>query len=184
MTVYCVVVDTDNGQILNHNYGITEEVATNGPGALGLSPNLKVLIKYTPFAPPEYDSRFYTLTTVTEVTTEAHPTYPNFDVYKTTYSAVKRDVAYIKTQAKSARNVAYSEALPYEDQIDTFVKMLAILAKDSKGVPLSADEIVTRETFLAKFARILNNDENYNTLITAIDAGEEPDLDAGWDLGQ
>ena len=86
MSLPAVLIRISTGEIIKHDLYPREDMEL----VVGLDPDLKWLLKYTPFTQPDYDSRIYKLIRTEEITEIAHPDYPHLDQYKITFGTEKR----------------------------------------------------------------------------------------------
>lgn len=173
-----ITLRISTGEILNHNYSLSEEVAQAGSDQLGLDPDLKVLIYHEPFSRPTVDGAYYTVQTVKTVTTDPHPTYPNFDKYEITYLTPKRPIEDIKIVAENAEVDALYSLFPNNEQIFTLALGIGVIFRSADGLQLTAKETAIKNKCLQIAAKIWRNRDELIAKKTLIDAGEEPDLES------
>lgn len=173
----CVLLQVSTGSIIKHGLYPREDMAE----ILDLDPDYKWLVKVTPFPAPDYDPRYFVLNTVQAVTTEAHPEYSYLDVYKTTYTVTKRPVEEIEFHVRQAQKEADTALCNTEDQLSFTLKVQSALDRQQQGLTLTTEEQAILDKSRAIKVKLDKNQDNYNVLMTSINAGNEPDMDAGWE---
>jgi hypothetical protein len=147
----------------------------------GLDPNYEYLVKYEPFPAPDYDSRYYLLNKVEAITTEPHPVYPHLDVFKTTYTLIKRDVTELEFHLKQAKDLADNALCNTENQLSFTLQVQASFDKVQSGLSLTPEEQSVLDRSRAIKVKLDKNQDNFNLLLVSITAGNEPNMDAGWE---
>jgi len=177
MSVPAVLIRTSNGEIIKHDVYPREDMAL----VEGLDPDLKWLVKFTPFVKPDYDSRIFILRQVEEVTTIAHPDYEHLNQYKITFETEKRQDADIETSIANAEQDANQQMLPATRQLKLMALGLGVLFRALDGLELSSKEKVIKDEIVTKATKLWKNDNNLRNKITQLAQGEEPEIDAGWE---
>ena len=147
----------------------------------GLDPDYAYLVKVTPFKEPDYDSRYYVLNKVEAITTTPHPEYTWLNVYKTTFTVTKRSKEEIEFHVKQAQKQADTALCNTEDQLSFTIKVQASLDRLQQGLALTIDEqtILNKSRYIK--VKLDKNQDNYNGIMLLVDAGSEPNIDAGWE---
>ena len=73
MGVPSVLINRATGEIIKH----TDYPRWDMEPVTDIEPNLEWLVKYQPYAIPDYDSRIFVLKQIEEITTTPHPEYPH-----------------------------------------------------------------------------------------------------------
>jgi len=176
MSLPAVLILTSDGSIVKHDPYPREDMQP----VQDLEDGYEWLLKYTPFAAPVYDGRYYSLVTTDEVTTEPHPTYTWLNVYKRTYSLLKHNNTEIQGYAKNAESGANLTLLPLQDQVKYATLAVTSLLRESAGQTVTPEEEVVRTKFKNYGVKVWQNDTNLQAKITEILLGNEPNLDDGW----
>lgn len=148
---------------------------------VGLDPDLEYLIKFKPYNEPEYDPRIFILVQEDAITTEPHPDYPHLNIYKTTYRTEKRSEEEIEFHLKQAQRVADDAVFRSQEQMTSSIRLLSILDRKAHGVALKPDEVSDLEALRTMRVKIDKNEDNYQTKKVLLQAGIEPEIDAGWE---
>lgn len=149
----------------------------------GFDPDLEWLLKYTPYERPDFDTRMFILNQVDEVTTEPHPTYPNLNVYKTTYTTIKRPNEDIIRAIENAEESANREVMNYRTNEKLHMLAVGILTRKNEGVEPNASELEILEKVKQFDVDIWKNDATKRLKITQVTEGLEPDIDSDWEKG-
>lgn len=137
MNIECVVIDTsNNNEIKNDRYFISEEAANSGPAVLGLAENLKVLIKYTPNVRPEVNRSFFSVQPAKTITTIAHPTYPEFDQYLIEWATPRKSQEEIDQAIDDSEQLALNQILTNSNDIKSLFQVVGVLAAKAEGLTL------------------------------------------------
>lgn len=152
---------------------------------VGLDPDYEWLVKHVPFAEPDYDSRLYIMQmvlpdmTALDLFTE-HPNYAGIREYRITYNPNKRPdaeiILSIENAEKEANNGVFSEAV----HKDEFAFMLNSVHKDAKGQALNAEEQDQIDKLAIVTVNLAKNKDNAAIKIAQVEAGNEPNIDEGW----
>jgi hypothetical protein len=178
MSVPAVLLRISTGEIIKHDL-----LPADPTGAVpGLDPDLKWLIKHEPFPSPTVDTRYYTVARVEEVMVTQHPTYPLYDQYSITYTTPKRAIEEINDHAYNAERDALNRVFTQRDQIKLLALGLGVLFRSVDGLQLSAKETTIKTNVMSLALKLWNNDANLKAKLASIAAGEEPDIDQGWEL--
>lgn len=161
-----------NSQIINRN--LHYPTATDDSEIVGLDPDLEYLAMDQD-AVPDYDPRLYILST--DETRNAATTPPTWHI---AWVTTKRPTADIKANAANVE--ASMNRLQYtEQERDKIVLLgLGILFRLINNQQLTAREIALKTRLIAAAVEIWKNDQRLRDIYTALDAGQEPDLDAQW----
>jgi len=176
MSLPAVLILVSDGSVVKHAPYPREDMQP----VVGLDPAYEWLLKYTPFAAPVYDGRYYSLVTTDEVTTEPHLTYTWLNVYKRTYSVLKHDNTEIQEYAKNAESSANLTLISLADQVKYVTLALTSVLREIDGQTVTPEEEVVRTKFKNYGVKVWQNDTNFQAKIAEILLGNEPDLDDGW----
>lgn len=176
MTVPATLRRISTGEILKRG------ILPNSPdiSPVGLDPDLEWLIDYTPYAMPDYDPRVFQLVTEFAPTQTAHPLYPLYNQYLITYRTEKREADYVKSQAEAKERERLEVNVDYTQRDKLVLLGLAVLFRSLDGLELNAKETVIRNRVMTAAVNLWKNDARVQELKAQIDAGQEIDLDEGW----
>lgn len=177
MSVPSVLIRISTGEIIKHAIYPKSEVTP----IESLEPDLKWLIKYTPYSKPDYDSRVFSLITTQEITEIAHPTYPEMDQFLITYDTLKRSNEEIQVQIENAETDANEGLMPYQQRVKLLTLGLGILIRKTDGLTLTNKEVVLQDKIVAAAVKIWKNDNELKLKIQQLLDGTEPEIDAGWE---
>ncbi len=183
MSLPAVLLRISTGEILAH--APWPAIDGNGDPAPvpGLDPDLQWLLEYEQFPEPSPDTRYYTVQKTEEVTPDPHPTFAFANQYKITYTTPKRAVEEIEDHAYNAEQDALNNVFKPRDQIKLLALGIGVLFRSVDGLNLAPKETVIKNKCVSLALKVWNNDANVKAKIAAIAAGEEPDLDQGWEPG-
>lgn len=179
--IRCVTRRISTGAIENERYQIHEDFAAAGPAGLGLEAGLEVLIPHEPNPKPEPGGRYYRVDVSRSGTENAHPSYPAYKTYETTYSVVKRPIEEIEDGAYEAERSALERIFTEREQIKLLTLGLAVAFREVSGTALSQKEQTVKTRCLALAVKVWKNDANVRSLIQQAQAGDEPDQSTGWE---
>lgn len=167
--INAIVYDMNIHQPVNYSYQVDEN---NYPEDTGY--HYIYLIPYIPFAEPVYDSRYYSGVNITESYVDSpHPTYPLYKQWKITYELIPASISDILFALDNVRRL--SDALLRDDDLQA--QAFGELMKQVAGV--SFDQTILDEwTTIAN--KIRSNVANAKALAISVNAGNQPNLDAGW----
>jgi len=177
MSVPAVLIRISTGEIIKHDtypQALIEPIET-------LDPDLKWLIKYTPYDVPDYDSRVFSLVTTQEITEVAHPDYPLMDQFLITYNTQKRSVEEITTHIENAETDANENLLPYQQRVKLLTLGLGVLIRKTDGLTLTNKEIAIQDKIVTAAVKIWKNDNELKLKLQQLTDGIEPEIDAGWE---
>lgn len=177
MSVPAVLIRISTGEVIKHDNYPNAEVTP----VQGLDPDLKWLVKYIPYDKPSYDSRIFKLITTEEITTIAHPDYPDLDQYLITYNTQKRSNTEIQEYIENAENFANETLLPYDRRVKLLTLAVGLLIRKTNGITLTANEEVIQQKMLNIAVKVWKNDTELQSKIAQLLNGEEPEIDAGWE---
>jgi len=170
-----VLIRKSTGEIIKHADYPREDMQL----VVGLDPDLEWLVKYTPFVRPDYDSRIYILNQIEEVTTDPHPDYNHLNQYKITFETEKRPSEDIQLSIENAENEANERICG--DKFKKWVTLsLTAIINNLDGITPKPIEKVVMDGTRAKGVKIWKNDETLRNKIQQLAAGEEPEIDSGW----
>lgn len=161
----------------------------------GSDPDYEWLLLHTPYPSPTYDSRSWELVkekpnlkqmaldgTLDQLPT--HPAYPDFKTFTTTYALNKRDNDYIIGQIENAEDSANTQVLNYRTTDKMLLTSASILARVKEGVQPSAEDEEMLERLMAFEVLIKKNQAEKESKIAQVLAGQEVDIDSGWERGE
>lgn len=172
-----ILVDKDSGKIIKHNTLVNADEPPKK-----LAPNLKYYIYYQPHEAPDYDPRYFTLNTIKDMKDGTpHPEFPDYDQYLISFSTTKRPNEDIKASVQNAENAANNEILPFPEQLKTIILAVGVLARQAEGQNLNPKEQKALNKAKRIAVRVWKNDAKRAEKEAEIEAGNEPDLDEGWE---
>lgn len=157
------------GEVLKRN--ARYPTATDDGPIDGFDPDLEYLAMDQDVQ-PDYDARVFDL-----VTNEAK----DGTLWRITFSTLRRDNSTIKVAVtnKEASEV-YSHMTPTErDKL--MLVALGVLFRQLAAQTLTVKEQAVRNRVMGLAAKLWKNDDNAAALFTAIDAGQTPNIDSGWE---
>lgn len=172
-----VLLRISTGEILKHDVYPREDM---GP-IVGLDPDLKWLLKYTPFDEPVYDSRIFILNRIEEITVLPHPDYTHLDQYKITFTTTKRSDEEIEASILNAERDANDKLLPFSDFNKIMILSVGVIVRYAKGQTLTQPEINMMNKLLDIAVKVWKNDDELKAKILQLSNGEEPQIDMGWE---
>ena len=152
----------------------------------GLDPDYEWLVKYVPFAEPDYDSRIYIMSTnfpdlASLETFGEHPNYVGLREYRITYTPERRAdldiIRSIENAEKAANELVFSEAV----HKDEMAFMVNSVHKDAKGLSLTTDEQDQIDKLALVTVALAKNKDNKDNKIIQVEAGQVPNIDLGWE---
>ena len=126
-------------------------------------------------AQPEYDPRLYYLETIEQPD-------PQNNTLTVSYNAVARDAEERKQAAINEEAVRLGDLIDLaKEAVQTRLVVTAIIkhAKDGETLPPKVVQMI--DAYSAKGVKIWKNRDRLEALLAQIDAGQDPDLDAGWE---
>ena len=146
----------------------------DGSEIVGLDPDF-VMLLHVDFAPPQYDSRLYLLETVETVDAEDNE-------IRRTYRTVKRPVDEQKTAAENVETQQLSQFFRLERQMLETTLMLGAVMKFAINQEQLPNKIATKaQAYIRNATKLWRNRDRLEEILSDIENGTEPDLDAGWE---
>jgi hypothetical protein len=182
MSVPAVLIRKSTKQIIKEAVYPNADISP----VVGLDPDYEWLVKHVPFAEPDYDSRLYIMQTVLPDMAALdsfinHPSYAGVREYRITYNPQKRTdadiIRSIENAEKEANNLVFSEAA----HKDEFVFMMNSVYKDGKGSGLTAQEQDQIDKLAIVTVQLAKNKDAAAIKIAQVIAGNEPNIDEGWE---
>lgn len=175
----CVVIQWNTERtaysVVNYNYNPISLPIT------GLSSDFEVLVKRTPYAMPEYDTRLKVLVTTYAPSETYDATYTTNRMWVETFGLLDRSNSEQMTSVDEAENYANFQVFPSEKQIKYIVLTLSILDRKASGLTVSAKQQAILDRVNAKALRIWTNHILGETKKDSLNAGNLVDLDYGWE---
>lgn len=179
MPIYAALLRISTGDILTPNENTLLPVADITEPVPGLDPDLKWLIRSTPFAVPNYDERYYFLTYTFEVVQTPPPgAHESYGQLIKTYTTTKRPAEVIKANIDNAERQALHELCPVERQLKLLLQFVGSLDRKVAQQGLGAKETAALEELAALHVKVSQNADIAATKKAQIDANQEPDMDA------
>jgi hypothetical protein len=82
--------------------------------------------------------------------------------------------------AENAKRLEVQKHVPPQDSTEMIVLTLAAVLRDAKGLQLTEQEQTAKDKLIEVAGILRRNDDNLTDMKEAIDAGQKPDLSAGW----
>lgn len=184
MSVEAVLIRKSTKEIIKHGLYPRDPITPFLEGEI--DPDYEWLIKYIPFTEPMYDPRIYIMVTnfpdLSDLSNiQQHPNYPGIREYRITYSPEKRSNADIVMSIENAEKEANDSVFAEAGHKDELVFMMASVLKASKGLALTSSEQAQVDKLTATNVKLAKNLDNRNALVALVNAGLEPNIDAGWE---
>jgi hypothetical protein len=172
-----VLIRKSTGAILKHAPYPKEDMSP----VEGLDPDLEWLVKTEPFGAPDYDSRIWELEVDDAITQEPHPEHSHLNQFKRTYKTNKRPDEDIILAIENAETDANQSVVSYNTDEKLFMLAIGILVRKDGGVQPNAKEQAILDQVQAFDVKIWKNDTEKKNKKDQVLAGQEPDIDAGWE---
>ncbi len=167
-----ILYDVVNGEVLSRNSVVSEtSLPTN------INPSYKYFIPYEQFVKPNYDPRYYNYVLIETPTNDNHPSYPIYKSWKIEHSLVKRPNSEIFLSIENARKLVNHKLV----DPDLMVIVHAISIKQLNGIQITADENSLLTEYIRIGNKVLNNKNLELSKKALVMAGQEPDIDSGWE---
>ena len=182
MSVPAVLIRKSTRQIIKEALYPNEDISP----VVGLDPDYEWLVKHVPFAQPDYDPRLYIMQMVLPNMEfindfQDHPSYPGIREYRVTWNPIKRPnddiIRSILNAEKEANDLVFSEAV----HKDEFAFMLNSVHKDAKGASLTDNEQEQIDKLAIVTVNLSKNKDTAAIKIAQVEAGQEPNIDEGWE---
>lgn len=181
MSVKAVLVRKSTKQIIKEGVYPREDMQP----VQGLDPDYEWLIKYIPFAEPDYDSRVFIMqTNLPDLESldlfEEHPTFQGIRAYTIGYEPIRRAdediIRSIENAEKDANNGVFSEAV----HKDEMAFMVNSVHKDAKGQSLTTEEQEQIDKLALVTVNLARNRDEALNKIAQVEAGQTPNISEGW----
>jgi hypothetical protein len=167
------VLQVSTGEIISRNRTWPR---LDGMAIDGLDPDFVYLLQIRD-TPPEYDSRLFVLESAETVDAAANE-------IRTTWTTTARPVEDVKVNAANVETLENSKHFEARERDKLMILGLGVLFRQVANQALTAREIALKDRLIAVATKLWKNDTRLRSILTAIDAGQTPDLDAGWEPGQ
>jgi hypothetical protein len=147
-----------------------------------LEPGYEWLVNHTPFDMPDYDSRVWVLLENEQPTNQPHPEYANYKSFVKTYGLEKRPVVEIIESVRAKEAEANASVMSEAESSKMIVLSQSAAYKTQQGIALSESEANAQTRMIEVSNKINRNAANAELLIGLINAGQEPDIDGGWEF--
>jgi hypothetical protein len=128
-------------------------------------------------AQPDYDPRLFTLEKSETIDAPANE-------IRVSWQTVARPVEEVKINAANVETFENSRHYEQRERDKLMILGLGVLFRQVANQALTAKEIALKDKVIAAAVKIWKNDARLRQIITALDAGQTPDLDAGWEPAQ
>lgn len=180
MTIPCVVIQWEDAEktrfsVVNYDFNVTFLPV------IGLDPNLEILVKRTPFGVPAHDTRLKVLVTSQNLLDQFDAEYPTQRIWQTTYSLQDRSPEEKCESVCELENDANYKVFPNKKQLKFLTLALAIIDRKADGLTITAKQQGILDKLQTKAQKFWTNHLLCADKKAAITAGQECDLDAGWE---
>ena len=177
MSLPSVLIKKSTGEIIKHaDYPRIDMALVEG-----LDPDLEWLLKYEPFAQPDYDSRLFTLVRTEAITTTPHPDYVHLNQYLITFATERRADADIVLAIENAETNANEQLVKYQTRTKIFALALGVLIKRLDNLNTNVQEQAVLNKMLGIAVNVWKNDATLKAKLQQVIDGEEPEIDAQWE---
>lgn len=132
-----------------------------------------VYLKQIPATEPDYDPRLFLLTEDETVDVENNE-------LRQTYSTVSRSVVEAKINAENTEAVENQRHYSERERDKLLILGLGVLFRQVANQTLTTREQALKTRITSIAAKLWANDQRLRDIFTAIEGGQNPDLDAGW----
>lgn len=139
----------------------------------GLDPDY-VYLRQIADAEPNYDPRLFTLQATESVDIPGNE-------LRTSFVSVARPSIESKINAENTEAVENQRHYSERERDKLLILGLGVLFRQTANQTLTAREINLKNRIIDISTRIWKNDQRLRNIITAIEAGQTPDLDTGWE---
>lgn len=165
------VYQVSTGQIVARNKSWPR---ADGEAIVGMDPDFVYLLHVNQ-TPPDYDSRLYLLQSTETADVDANELSLT---YQTTLRPVEEQI--IAAQNEEAARLSALVKVERE-VIETRLMVGAILAYIVDNQQFPAKVRTMAQDYVVKATKVWNNRDRLDEIIAAINVGEVPDLDSGWE---
>lgn len=176
-----IIIKKDTGEIINYN---ADYPRADFQPLIGADPNEEYLKKYIPSKPGVFDSRIFKKVETQTVTNIPHPELEQFNQYLIEYDVVKRDPEEILISIDNEETNIKSELLSSPDVMETILMMLTALWNNDKKLILTPLEEAAVGSIIDLNVKLLKNKDEKLIKKAQVLAGQEPNLDEGWERVQ
>jgi hypothetical protein len=167
------VLQLSTGELVSRN---KPWPVADGSAIPGLDPDY-VYLRQLEAAQPDYDPRIFTLEKVETIDAPANE-------IRVSWNTIARPVEEVKINAANVEAVENQRHYEERERDKLMILGLGILFRQIANQALTAKEIALKDRVIAMATKLWKNDARLRTIITALDAGQTPDLDAGWEPAQ
>ena len=139
----------------------------------GLDPDFVYLLQ-TEDARPDYDARVYRIEGNETLDLEAN-------TLATSWAMIKRDTAEIRVAAENVEAQELGKHINLAREAMETRLMVGAILNYIDGLSLPPKVQTQADIYKAKSVKLWKNRDRLNAILADIDAGNEPDLDAGWE---
>ena len=164
------VLQLSTGEIISRNKAWP---VANGMEIPGLDPDYVYLLQLTD-AQPDYDPRIFTLDKVETIDASANE-------IRVSWNTVARPVEEVKINAANVEAVENQRHYEERERDKLMILGLGVLFRQVANQALTAKEIALKDKVITVATRVWKNDARLRAIVTDLDSGKTPDLDAGWE---
>lgn len=146
---------------------------TDGGPIEGLDPDFVYLLQATD-AKPDFDSRLYQLQSTEEVNVSAN-------TVRRMWATVKRPLDERLAAAENVEAEELSRHIKLEREVIETRLVVTALLNYIDGLQFPPKVKTMADAYKAKGIKLWKNRDRLNALVTAIQAGQDPDLESGWE---
>jgi hypothetical protein len=129
---------------------------------------------------PDYDPRLWILNSTTGPSELPHPEHPVHKQWRTEFALEKRSMAQILISVKEAEANSNAALMNSSEGIKTLFLSGTVQEKLLKGIELTAEDQAVLDRRNEMSVKITQNAARAAELILLVEAGNEPNLDEGW----
>lgn len=146
----------------------------------GLDPDLEWCVIRVPFAPPEYDGRYYRLVSTEQRGTDHDTEFEHLHPWLVTYTTEKWPVAEIKETVENRESNANEGLVKVVEHLKLLALGIGTLFRRVEGLTLTQKEAAIKTRCVDLAIKVWQNHDRSQEIKTQIDSGQEPDMDTGW----
>lgn len=164
------VLQLSTGEIIARNLAWPR---ADGAAIVGGDPDHVWLMQVTA-TQPAYDSRLYSLQTTETVDADANE-------IRRTHKAMKRPVDERKVAAENVEVIEFAKHISIEREVIETRLMVAAILQYLDGLQMPPKVQAMADDYKAKGIVLWKNRDRLKAILAAIEADDDPDLDAGWE---
>lgn len=147
----------------------------------GLSPELEVFVKYTPFPRPIEDPRLVVIEEIEGPVDEMDETHTSNRKWVKTFNVKERTADDKKSSVDEAKSDANLGVFPPKKHLEYLTLYAVISRREARGLTITPAQQLILDKFEAKASRIWFNHINALAKKADIDSSQAIDLDSNWE---